>query len=598
MRGGMLAVLVLSLVLISVGPAAASAPRVPGLSALAMHSPIVISSDSGFTAANGVTGGSGTPSDPYIIEGWNITPGGGTGIHVENTSSSVVVRNLAIWSSTVPSQAAWFTNVSNVALVNVTLTAFWGAFFTNSTNVSVVDSTISAENGAVLFIGSTETSAQSNKVSDAISALRSTDVVIRSNSWGDYAPYGILITESQDVNVSYNSLNRALNPGIDIDSSRAISVYQNFVGNSRTGISVRDSSNVSLTANQVYLNGLGIDLARSANVTMRANRFHQWDALLIEGSLLAHFNSHEIGSDNLLETGPIVYRKDCAPDTILDFTRQSPGEVIVVNCPGVRVSNLTFGERQVALELAFVQGGEVSKNSFQSIWQGGVILDQSSRVVVHHNFFVDTWGRDDSSSNSWNAAYTVGGNWWSGYRGKDECSGPYQDRCPDPDGIGDFPAPVDPFRTIFDRYPLMWPWNRTGSPPVARFAASSLRVERDAIVTFNASASYDPDGHPLQVRWDWEGDGIWDTWWSSDLVAQHAYTAVGTFNVRVVVRDVDGYWTGTSQFIEVTAPAPSIWLPLGLLLVFAALIVAYVTVRLRVKRGRGRTPPQEPSHPP
>src|SRR6266540_6935185 len=40
------------------------------------HSPIVINGDSGFTSANGVTGGSGTSSDPYIIQGWNLSSTG------------------------------------------------------------------------------------------------------------------------------------------------------------------------------------------------------------------------------------------------------------------------------------------------------------------------------------------------------------------------------------------------------------------------------------------------------------------------------------------------------------------------------------------
>src|SRR2546426_10672179 len=39
---------------------------------LSTHPPISIEGDAGFTPANGVTGGTGTPSDPYIIEGWEI----------------------------------------------------------------------------------------------------------------------------------------------------------------------------------------------------------------------------------------------------------------------------------------------------------------------------------------------------------------------------------------------------------------------------------------------------------------------------------------------------------------------------------------------
>jgi hypothetical protein len=40
---------------------------------LASHTPIHISGNADFIASNGVTGGSGTANDPYVIEGWDIT---------------------------------------------------------------------------------------------------------------------------------------------------------------------------------------------------------------------------------------------------------------------------------------------------------------------------------------------------------------------------------------------------------------------------------------------------------------------------------------------------------------------------------------------
>jgi len=40
--------------------------------------PIIITGDNDFTEANGVTSGSGTAGDPYIIENWAIDASGGT----------------------------------------------------------------------------------------------------------------------------------------------------------------------------------------------------------------------------------------------------------------------------------------------------------------------------------------------------------------------------------------------------------------------------------------------------------------------------------------------------------------------------------------
>src|SRR5437879_5525533 len=53
---------------------------------LGPHAEITISSDADFTAANGVTGGSGTTADPYVISCWSITvPNSTKGISVSGT---------------------------------------------------------------------------------------------------------------------------------------------------------------------------------------------------------------------------------------------------------------------------------------------------------------------------------------------------------------------------------------------------------------------------------------------------------------------------------------------------------------------------------
>jgi len=62
----------------------------------APHAPIVINSDAGFTAANGVSNpvGCGTAVNPCIVQNWEInTPPGGTCISISNTTRFYVVRN-------------------------------------------------------------------------------------------------------------------------------------------------------------------------------------------------------------------------------------------------------------------------------------------------------------------------------------------------------------------------------------------------------------------------------------------------------------------------------------------------------------------------
>ena len=64
------------------------------------HAAIEITSDEEFTLANGVSSGTGTENNPYIIEGWNITVATGYGITIVDTSSHFVIRNCFVDGAT------------------------------------------------------------------------------------------------------------------------------------------------------------------------------------------------------------------------------------------------------------------------------------------------------------------------------------------------------------------------------------------------------------------------------------------------------------------------------------------------------------------
>ena len=57
------------------------------------HEPIVINGNDEFTPSNGVTGGSGSEYNPYIIEGWEIVCFLKSGIVIKDTSAHFIIRN-------------------------------------------------------------------------------------------------------------------------------------------------------------------------------------------------------------------------------------------------------------------------------------------------------------------------------------------------------------------------------------------------------------------------------------------------------------------------------------------------------------------------
>jgi len=85
-------------------------------------------------------------------------------------------------------------------------------------------------------------------------------------------------------------------------------------------------------------------------------------------------------------------------------------------------------------------------------------------------------------------------------------------------------------------------------PLVASFAYSPTTPLVGQSVTFNASASYDPDGTITQYSWNF-GDNTKVN--ETDSISTHTYAAVGTYNVTLTVTDDDEQTDTTSAIVAV-----------------------------------------------
>jgi len=81
------------------------------------------------------------------------------------------------------------------------------------------------------------------------------------------------------------------------------------------------------------------------------------------------------------------------------------------------------------------------------------------------------------------------------------------------------------------------------SKPVANFTWSPTTPKVGETVTFNASASYDPDGDIAEYSWDFDGDGKFD-WATINPITNKTYAPTmyiaGTYDVTLMVTDAVG----------------------------------------------------------
>jgi uncharacterized protein (TIGR02145 family) len=90
--------------------------------------------------------------------------------------------------------------------------------------------------------------------------------------------------------------------------------------------------------------------------------------------------------------------------------------------------------------------------------------------------------------------------------------------------------------------------------PVPAFSITPLEGTTDTIFTFDASESRDleDDFEDLLFRWDYEGDGEWDTEFSSAPVSSHRYFHVGHYHPTLEVIDTDTMSADSSVSLVVT----------------------------------------------
>jgi uncharacterized protein (TIGR02145 family) len=89
--------------------------------------------------------------------------------------------------------------------------------------------------------------------------------------------------------------------------------------------------------------------------------------------------------------------------------------------------------------------------------------------------------------------------------------------------------------------------------PTASFAINPTSGTAETTFTFDASGCTDIEDEisELQVRWDFNDNGIWNADYSTTKTATHKYTTPGTYTVKLEVKDSEGLTNFTTLEVAV-----------------------------------------------
>ncbi len=474
------------------------------------HAPINIDGNGDFTAANGVTSGDGTFSNPYIIEGWEVNASTETGIRIRNTDVHFTIRDVYVHSGGSSFNGVYVDNVTNSRIENTTIADnYYGIRLFNSHNATITGSNVTRNgNFGIYFDFSNNTTLVNNNV-----------------TWNDN--YGIYLFISDNHIITGNT-----------------------ISNNRIGVTMWSSHNAKITGNIFIKNGLSVG-----------------------GYTLSSYNSHTIAENNTVNGYPLYFHKNCSSLDIdgisvgqlivvnstdvrasnLHITDTDMAiEMAFVENATVTSNNLSNNVGGIGLLLATnftisdnifssnvfygvglsnSTNGTVTNGNFSNSFTG-IYLSSSSNISVHHNNFVNNMLHaydEGGPENSWDDGYPSGGNYWDNYTGADQWSGPNQDQSGS-DEIGDSPYLID--SDSLDRYPLMFPVGRISpQPPVLLHAILSGQNLENVTLSWDLS----PD----------DGAGL------SSVIGYRIYRE-GTFHPNGVGYQLHASLpNGTSAFVDV-----------------------------------------------
>lgn len=356
------------------------------------HAAIVIDGNGQFTNASGVVWGSGTSSDPFIIEGYEIDSSSSNGIDIRNTDSYFVVRGVSINSTTNGYYGIYFNNVANglVQNVSIPLSNNVGMKAEYSRNVNFSGNAIANPYWGIYGVYLTfceNFTVSENNLSAAWYCVWLEDCAngtVADNLAAHSAHMSVYATRSRDLDVTGNDLSSSGN-AVRLEHSRRVSITgNNASGWIGSGMDIFECDNGTITDNDIsgVLNGHGLYISSSRGITVERNVFSM-NGVYLDGNSLEHFSTHSMTTDNTVNGKPLYFYRDQAG---VNLDNIPVGQLIAVNCSNVVASNLVINDTFVAIELAYVHGAAVDNITADND-QYGIQLRQCENSNISDSHF-------------------------------------------------------------------------------------------------------------------------------------------------------------------------------------------------------------------
>jgi parallel beta-helix repeat protein len=364
------------------------------------------------------------------------------GVHLHRSESNVV-RNNSIESTHIGVKVGYQSHWNEIQGNNISSTDYNGIDIYYSNNLIIEDNFILSNEDRAIdhFHGEYSTILNNTMIGSGIdmdgdsldkwnthtidtrNSVNGKPVYYWKDATGGVVPQGagqVILANCENVLVENQNLSGAT-VGVTLGYSTNITIFNNTISDIREGITLRSSSWNLIDNNSISSYWEGIRITGGANNTIVRN-----DISLSEQGGIVLWSPYNNIQNNTI--------------------RDNDEGVEILSQYNLIVNNTIIGNEE------------------------GIWVDRSPNTIYHNTFLDNSHrhARSDQGNDAFDSGYPSGGNYWDDYGGIDDCSGPNQDVCPDPDGIGDTYYPVGDYfgiETAQDNYPLMTPLGGDKYPP-------------------------------------------------------------------------------------------------------------------------------------